>query len=245
MGEWKYNKWIKWSIYYHPLILKGQCGPLDLRFPKISFWRDRKRQKWAKSFIVEFPWRRRGAKGESKGRARVWEFVCRDLHQQVEEETKAAHIPRIHASQERSVNPAGGTEVRLYQAELQAVLSICRLCFVCKSARCVGVCVEGVFPLDLTIVSILGSSSKVTPAAALKLSVRAVQLVQQAVLSNYCRCMAGFALGVDCWTAFVISSQFWRVFSVFEESWVRFGFGEICALISYLWKVVNLIHSQH
>ena len=35
-----------------PIDLKGQCGPLDLRFLLEIFWRDRKRLRESKSFII-------------------------------------------------------------------------------------------------------------------------------------------------------------------------------------------------
>ena len=35
-----------------PIDLKGQCGPLDLRFLLEIFWRDRKRLRESKSFSL-------------------------------------------------------------------------------------------------------------------------------------------------------------------------------------------------
>ena len=54
-----------------PIDLKGQCGPLDLRFPKISFERNRKRQKVSKSLYCflgeeEEP-KERAKEGKRKG----------------------------------------------------------------------------------------------------------------------------------------------------------------------------------
>jgi len=53
------------------LISRANVGPWILGFSKISFERNRKRQKVSKSLFIEFPWRRRGAKRrESKVKAR-------------------------------------------------------------------------------------------------------------------------------------------------------------------------------
>jgi len=44
----------KVSIYYHPLISRANVGPWILGFSKISFARNRKRQKVSKSLLLSF-----------------------------------------------------------------------------------------------------------------------------------------------------------------------------------------------
>jgi len=67
--------------------LKGQCGPLDLRFLKNIFWRDRRRQKELShySFLFSLELKRRAEERAKEGQEED-EGLRLDLHQQIEED---------------------------------------------------------------------------------------------------------------------------------------------------------------
>jgi len=83
--------------------------------------------------IVEFPWRRRGAKGErAKEGKRGFEFEI-IYTSRIEEE--GAHIPRLHGSQSRDTQAAFNIQgrtlyLRIYGACLLKGRLSCMLCFV-------------------------------------------------------------------------------------------------------------------
>ena len=87
-----------------PIDLKGQCGPLDLRFLIEIFWRDRKRQKeLSHSLLFSLELKRRAE--ESKGRAREVEGLKEKIYTSRREE-------QHHTSQ--SLHAFQGRDRRIY-----------------------------------------------------------------------------------------------------------------------------------